>query len=513
MEIIQNGEESCPFCFQNIKGNNAVATYKTLFSAEYESLRKTVGKQITDIERIYSDAAVKNVIDLLERNNERCTFWRKLDETIPEAFTLPIQLEVTAGTFKHALKSLLERKKDNLLEEVIPTDDETLKLKKEDEFRQAISNYNLSVEKINEQIQAIKDASQDVEELKVKNEQNHTTVVCNDVGYCNEETSKIYKLLKEYRQQKKDAEVKIKTLREEIDQASLKILDDYEKGINRELENFGVEFSIKGVKRKSDSSRTESVHFNICLKGESFNPNGSISSPYKLSNTLSTGDRSTLAFAFFIAKYRKKDISNQILVFDDPITSLDFFRKTQTKNTILRFAKNAAQVIVLTHSMEFAKLFKQVKDGRFIQVKKNNLVSGLSYIPYNKFSDMSIEKHSHNQNRIQQYIADPTSVNRLDVMKSIRPYTETTIRQYRPDFGSLSLGQIIGRLRSEGNTCEDYIEDLETINDIITPESSHGSAEIDSDDYEHITDDELMTVCNKASHISAPPPKQTEDLA
>lgn len=305
--------------------------------------------------------------------------------------------------------------------------------------------------------------------------------------------------------------MKIKTLREEIDQASLKILDDYEKGINRELENFGVEFSIKGVKRKSDSTRTESVHFNICLKGESFNPNGSSSSPYKLSNTLSTGDRSTLAFAFFIAKYREKDISNQILVFDDPITSLDFFRKTQTKNTILRFAKNAAQVIVLTHSMEFARLFKHEKNGRFVQIKKNNLVSGLSYTSYNKFSDMSIEKHSHNQNLIQQYIDDPSSVNRLDVMKSVRPYIETTIKQYRPDFGSLSLGQIIVRLREEGNICEHYIEDLKNINDIITPESSHGSAEVNSNDYENITDDELMSVCKKAIQISAPPPRQVED--
>jgi len=512
MEIIKNGEEeACPFCFQSIKGNNAVATYKTLFSAEYETLRKTVGKQITDIERIYSDAAVKNVIDLLERNNNRCMFWRKLDETIPETFTLSIQLEETAGTFKNALKSLLERKKDNLLEEVIPTGDETLKLKKEDEFRQAIFNYNLSVEKINEQIQAVKDASQDIEELKARNENNRITVLCNDVGYRDEETSEIYKTLKQYRQEKKDAETRIKTLREEIDQASLAILEKYENSINRELENFGVEFSIKGVKRKSDRSRTESVYFNILLKGESFNPNGSGDSPYKLSNTLSTGDKSTLAFAFFIAKYRKEDISNQILVFDDPITSLDFFRKTQTKNTILRLVKNAAQVIVLTHSMEFAKLFKHVKNGRFVQIKKNNLVSGLSYIPYNKFADMHIEKHSYNYNLIQQYIADPASVNRLDVMKSVRPYTETTITHYRSDFGSLSLGQIIGRLRGEGNICEHYIEDLETINDIITPESSHGSAEIDADDYEHITDNELMIVCKKASQVSAPPPKQNEE--
>ncbi len=514
MEILQSGNnESCPFCFQDIQGNNAIATYQTLFSEEYEALRKTVGEQIASTERIYSDAAIRNVIGLVERNTERGTFWNNLDKEIPESLTLDISLNETVNAFKSSLKGLLTRKKDNLLEAIYPNESELQGLNQEKAFKDAIAAYNAAIEGLNTKIQAVKDASQDVEELKAKNEKDRMAVACNNIGYKNEETAQTYKNLKLHRQQKKDAEARIKTLRDEIDQASLAILEKYEKSINRELENFGVEFSIEGVKRKSDSSRRESVHFNIRLKGEAFDPNGSGDSPYKLSNTLSSGDKSTLAFAFFIAKYRREDVSNQILVFDDPITSLDFFRKTQTKNTILRFVKEAAQVIVLTHSMEFAKLFKQVKDGRFVQIKKNNLVSGISYIPYNKFSDMSIEKHSHNQNRIQQYIADPASVNRLDVMKSIRPYTETTIRQYRPDFGSLSLGQIIGRLRSEGNICEDYIEDLETINDIITPESSHGSAEIDSDEYEHITDDELMTICKKASQISAPPPKNEEDLA
>lgn len=512
MEILEGVEgEQCPFCFQNIVGNAAVATYKTLFSQEYESLRKQVAQQLQSANQVYSDAAVTNITSIIERNTERCGFWHKLDKEIPESLSVDIPLQQATSALKAALLSVLGRKKDNLLEAIKPNDYEAPSLQQEADIRKAIADYNTEIENLNQKIDAVKESMQDVEELKLQTEKSRTTLICNDVGFQNQKTAQIYKDLKQYRKDKKDAETRIKELRAEIDQASLTILEKYEKSINRELENFGVEFSIEAVKRKSDRSRTEGVHFNIRLKGESFDPNGSGDSPYKLTNTLSTGDKSTLAFAFFIAKYRKEDISNQILVFDDPITSLDFFRKTQTKNTILRFAKNAAQVIVLTHSMEFARLFKHVKDGRFIQIKKNNLVSGLSYIPYNKFSDMSIEKHSYNYNLIQQYIADPASVNRLDVMKSVRPYTETTIRQYRPDFSSLSLGQMIGRLKAQGDVCEDYIEDLEIIDDIIVPESSHGSAEIDADEYEHITDDELMNVCKKASQISAPPPKQTED--
>lgn len=153
--------------------------------------------------------------------------------------------------------------------------------------------------------------------------------------------------------------------------------------------------------------------------------------------------------------------------------------------------------------MDFAKLFASQKNGHFIRITKNNLSSGLSYTPYNNFSDMSIEKHSYHCDLITRYTAEPSSVNRLEVMKSVRPYVETVIRQYR-DFSSLSLGKMIKRLTEEGNICSKYIEELKFINDVIVPESSHGGVEIDEDDYKNITDHELMQVCKKALEVSAP---------
>ena len=332
-------------------------------------------------------------------------------------------------------------------------------------------------------------------------------MVCNDVGYKNEETSKIYKDLEGMRQQKRDAEIKIKNLREEIDQASRDILENYQESINKELKNFGVEFSINGVKRKSDNSRKEGVDFNIFLKGESFNPRGSGDSPYKISNTLSAGDKSTLAFAFFVAKHQGKDISNQILIFDDPITSLDFFRKTQTKNKILKLQEHGAQVIVLTHSNEFAKLFDKIKEGsttkRFIKIQKNNIYSGLSCTLYNKLSDMIISKHDRYRNLISRYIVDPSSVDRSEVMTSIRPYVETEIKQCMVDIRETSLGKMIERLRNE-NISEEFIENLEHINEVSTP-VHHGSAKKRANDYEHITDDELNNLCKNAININYNP--------
>jgi wobble nucleotide-excising tRNase len=52
-------------------------------------------------------------------------------------------------------------------------------------------------------------------------------------------------------------------------------------------------------------------------------------------NTLSAGDRSALALAFFIARlYQDPKIGDKIVVIDDPITSQDMFRATCTRQII-----------------------------------------------------------------------------------------------------------------------------------------------------------------------------------
>lgn len=48
-------------------------------------------------------------------------------------------------------------------------------------------------------------------------------------------------------------------------------------------------------------------------------------------NTLSAGDRTTLAVAFFLAHLeRDTDIGRKIVVLDDPLSSQDAFRRRQT---------------------------------------------------------------------------------------------------------------------------------------------------------------------------------------
>jgi wobble nucleotide-excising tRNase len=71
---------------------------------------------------------------------------------------------------------------------------------------------------------------------------------------------------------------------------------------------------------------------------------------------LSSGDRSALALAFFLASLKQNpNLSNMIVVLDDPFTSQDRFRQTCTQQLICELSKETKQVVVCSHDPYFLK--------------------------------------------------------------------------------------------------------------------------------------------------------------
>jgi wobble nucleotide-excising tRNase len=98
------------------------------------------------------------------------------------------------------------------------------------------------------------------------------------------------------------------------------------------------------------SSYQLSISDNLVELGDSRTP---IDRP-SFKNTLSAGDRATLALAFFLAHLeRESDLAERIVIFDDPVTSQDAFRRHQTIYEIMRVANACTQVVVLSHDANF----------------------------------------------------------------------------------------------------------------------------------------------------------------
>jgi len=88
---------------------------------------------------------------------------------------------------------------------------------------------------------------------------------------------------------------------------------------------------------------------------------------YKPSSVLSEGEQKVLALADFLAESRMRG-TKAPLVFDDPVTSLDYRRLDEVAARIQNLAE-AHQVIVLTHNIMFASALISARQNKKLRTK------------------------------------------------------------------------------------------------------------------------------------------------
>lgn len=88
---------------------------------------------------------------------------------------------------------------------------------------------------------------------------------------------------------------------------------------------------------------------------------------YRPSSVLSEGEQKVLAIADFLAESRMRE-TKAPLVFDDPVTSLDYRRLDEVAARIQQLAESH-QVIVLTHNIMFASALISVRQNKKLRAK------------------------------------------------------------------------------------------------------------------------------------------------
>jgi wobble nucleotide-excising tRNase len=164
--------------------------------------------------------------------------------------------------------------------------------------------------------------------------------------------------------QKRDAKI------DELTNYSTDVFNKHEETINSILENIGVDFKIDNFKGKDDRRRTDAVScgFDIKFFGQHSVPiEGQENTPH-FNNTLSQGDRGSLAFAFFLSLlFHDNNLDRKVIVFDDPVSSFDAERKRKTVQMLADIEnaneKKPLQMIILTHEINF--LSRLVREQKF----------------------------------------------------------------------------------------------------------------------------------------------------
>lgn len=137
---------------------------------------------------------------------------------------------------------------------------------------------------------------------------------------------------------------------------------------------------LKRLKAESKSISTYLVkmgidHFDIDINENEEDENivikykNSTNDKNKLKNCLSDGEKTALAFAYFLSKFENEintpeKVKDSVVVIDDPISSLDDNRLYSTAHLIWRNFEEVKQLVVLSHNFLFLKFFNSFYCGK-----------------------------------------------------------------------------------------------------------------------------------------------------
>ncbi len=249
--------------------------------------------------------------------------------------------------------------------------------------------------------------------------------------------------------------------------------------INQYLDAFNAEFAITETKHCYPGGVASST-YQIVINNTAVDV-GDGKTPGNMpsfKNTLSAGDRSTLALAFFLAHLeRDGGLANKIVVFDDPFNSQDAFRRGQTINEIMKVARQCAQVIVLSHDATF---LKQIWD-KCPSAERAAMNITDCRKQGSKITPIDLEKMCQGRTAIdiddlQTYLSTGAG-QYLDIIRKMRVVLETYARTtFQNSFDANDwLGDIVRKIREGGasHPAQTLYDELDQIND-YTKQYHHG---------------------------------------
>jgi wobble nucleotide-excising tRNase len=454
--------DRCPFCAQDMKGSPLIAHYQAYFSAAYGGLKESISQTIRQIRQTHADdmpAAFERAVLTTAQASE---FWRQFaDVPTVELDTAAISLAWKQA--REVVLTALARKQSAPLESITFTQDDLSALAHFEDVKQPVVDLAAQLALANEAIALVKERAAnanvgglttDLARLRMVQQRYGEGIapLCED--YIGEKTAKA--ATEEARDQARQA----------LDNYRNTAFPPYEAAINDYLSRLNAAFRLSGVTSVNHRTGT-SVSYSMVINNVAVPvTNDTVGAP-AFANTLSSGDRNTLALALFFASIdRSGNAANKVVVIDDPMTSLDEHRTLSTVQEIKRLRQRVSQVIVLSHSKQFLwQLWNHTPTAEVAAIKitreaapQNIQKSTLE--TWNVHQD-SIMEHDRHHETVQSYIAGTYAGDPRDAAIALRPILEQYVRVAYP--GDFPPGGLLGPFI---NTCT---QRLGMANQILNP--------------------------------------------
>jgi wobble nucleotide-excising tRNase len=228
-----------------------------------------------------------------------------------------------------------------------------------------------------------------------------------------------------------------------LDNYRTNIFPTYQDAINEYLRRFNAGFRLTGVTSQNTRGGSSCV-YSVMINNQAVPVTAAAPAPGRPSfkNTLSAGDRNTLALAIFFASLEQGgNLANKVVVIDDPVSSLDEHRSLTTVHEIGQLAQRVAQVIVLSHNKPF---LCNIWDGTDTTLRSAFMFDraqvGSTIRGWDVNQDL-ITDHDRRHKLVRDYISGE-QVNRREVAEALRPMLEAFFRVAYPE--NFSPGTLLG---------------------------------------------------------------------
>ncbi|AJD47529.1 hypothetical protein S7S_05545 [Isoalcanivorax pacificus W11-5] len=464
---------ACPHCGQDMQGLDILDAYRSFFSGELQAQEQLRESTKSAVQGAFGEAAQNQIRQTLTSHKTEQDWWKDaagFEFALPEIDDIETIIALLQAAHQ-AIDSALARKQANPGSEAPLTAEESAAVTSWNEKAAALKAYNEALSAINGGLQnrqanaGVIDLSPLQQRLTGLNaaKKRHEQVTVDAYAAYDVATS-----------QKTTAQQEKQRANEALREQSNQLFERYGARINEFLTLFGADFRIvsDGVTFRGGPSGQLAIE----LRGErvSATPeSASDPSQVSLANTLSGGDRSALALAFFLAKVEMaSDAGRSVVVFDDPYHNQDRSRRQCTIERIHHLAGIANQCFVFSHDLEFARAVESRPGTQAKTFVLNPLIDPAT-LEAQPFPPLPSQAYLKNYHLLHNYSENPADhlQHLKEVADTLRIILEEYLRLKFPKAWADNdwLGDMIRKIR-EAQTgtslshCQPLVEELAHIN-------------------------------------------------
>ena len=440
----------CPFCGQVMDELDLIKGYNQYFSDNYKEAVKSVEAVRREIRSINIEAYLQKLESDYKAIQQAMEFWKNLITVVDGLPELKIDGKGLKEKYEALKEAVIVKTADPVSAvETAVTDNFTSVLQSIAEQVKTVNDYVTAyVKKIDELCANIGNATEvqkayNTLVLNKKRFEEPLAGLCTYYAILNKRLTKVKGYNTTYQQQLKDT--------------SNALFQQYGDKINYYLgeDVFDTAFKIESIWSGSFSGRQKEPKLEYVLKYNNTEIELAGESNTSFKNVLSEGDKNTVAFSFFLAKLTSDDdLANKIVVFDDPLTSLDQNRKQATIDQLFMLYSNCKQVIVLSHNMHFLVDVHGRRDFHKSDKKVLRIVKGnnKAWIDRMDLTKEWMDSYKKSILDMEAFVNNPTPDGQEDAVTGIRTTLELMLKlkccQHLNDQNG-TLGELIDHLEKK----------------------------------------------------------------